>query len=256
MHVKMLVGAVAVVSTLTVAGCGNAVDLSGSHTSSLTKSGFATALTDATSQARSVHVNGTIQAQGQTITLIGDESFGNGTLAGMRADLSAALPTMGSLELRLIGGVLYVNGGQLLSGQLGGKPWLKIDLTDTSNPIGSMLSQLPATMGRGQFIAIAKGLSTLKAVGRETVDGVATTHYQVSVDTSRLGTALGIPTEQLGAVALPKTIRYDVWLDAGSRPVKVAMSYREYGVDLHFSRWGEPVHVAVPPRGQIGSAGF
>jgi hypothetical protein len=256
MQLKMLVGALAVVSTLTVAGCGNAVDLAGAHTTSLTKSAFATALTDATSHARSVHVNGTIQAQGQSITMTGDESFGDGTLTGMRGDLSAVLPGMGSLELRLIGGVLYANGGQLLSGQLGGKPWLKIDLTDTSNPIGSMLSQLPATMGRGQFSAIAKGLSTLKAVGRETVDGAATTHYQVSVDTSRLGTALGIPTGQLGAVALPKTIRYDVWLDAGSRPVKVVMKYREYGVDLLFSRWGEPVHVAAPPPAQVGTAGF
>jgi LppX_LprAFG lipoprotein len=253
---KTLVGAIAVVATLTVAGCGSAVDISGSQSASLSKSSFATALTDATSQAKSVHVTGTVKAQGQTITLTADESFGDRTLKGMSGDVTVVLPAMGSVEARIVGGVVYINGSQLPLGQASGKPWVKIDLTDTSNPVGSMLSQITDTVGPGQITDLLKGLSTVTTVGPETVDGVATTHYKVSVDTSKLGSTLGLDPSQLDGAALPKTVTYDVWLDSASRPVKLSMATTAFSLDLHFSKWGEPVHVVAPPASQVSSAGF
>ncbi len=105
---KTVVGAVAVVATLTVAGCGSAADISGGQTASLTKSGFATALSHATSQATSVHVTGSVRAQGQTITLTADSSFGDHSLKGTSGDATVVLPGMGSVEARIVGGVVYV----------------------------------------------------------------------------------------------------------------------------------------------------
>ena len=174
---KSLVGTVAVVSTLTVAGCGSAVDISGSQGATLTKTSFTTALTRATSQAKSVHLTGTVKAHGQTVTLTADESFGDHSLKGMSGDLTVELPGMGTLEARMVGGVIYLHGTQALLGGSGGKPWVKIDLSDPSNPVGSMLSQITDAMGPGQIAQLLKGLSTVTTLGQETVDGVATTHY-------------------------------------------------------------------------------
>jgi len=250
---KTLVGAVAVVSTLTVAGCGKAVDISGSHGASLNESSFATSVSDATRQVQSVHLEGTFTTQGQRVTVTADTSFGDRTLTGLKGAVRVSLPGMGTLEARLVGGVVYINGAQLGLGALGGKPWVKVDLTDTSNPLGETLAKITDNLGPGQLAETLKGLSTLRTVGAETVDGVATTHYKVSIDTSKLGTTLGLDPSQLGGAALPKTVAYDVWLDEGSRPVKLAMATSMFGMELHFSKWGEPVHVAAPPASQVSS---
>ena len=119
-----------------------------------------------------------------------------------------------------------------------------------------MLSQVTDAMGPGQLSDMLKGLSTVTTVGSETVDGVATTHYKVSVDTSKLGSRLGarLDPSRLAGSRLPKTVTYDVWLDAGSRPVKLTWRTRTFSLELHFSKWGEPVHVVAPPASQVGSA--
>ena len=78
----------------------------------------------------------------------------------------------------------------------------------------------------------------------------------MSVDTSKLGSRLGLDPSLLGGAQLPKTISYDIWLDGDARPVKLAMSSSEYSLDLHFSKWGEPVHVTAPPASQVGSFSF
>ncbi len=257
---KTLVGAVAVVATLTVAGCGSATDIAGSHGAIVTKSGFASALSHATSQAKSVHVVGTVTAQGQTISLTADGAYTDHTLKGTSADVVVSLPAMGSVEARIVGGIVYLKGAGALIGQSGGKTWVKIDLTDASNPLGSMLSQITDSVGPGQFSDLLKGLSTVTRIGPETVDGVATTRYQVSVDTSKLGSklgsTLGLDPSQLSGAKIPKTISYDVWLDSGSRPVKLSMGTGEVGLDLHFSKWGEPVHVVAPPASQVSTFSF
>jgi len=34
-------------------------------------------------------------------------------------------------------------------GQVGGKPWLKVDLTDPNNPIGAMFAKVSGNIGPG-----------------------------------------------------------------------------------------------------------
>ncbi len=253
---KTLVGAVALVSALALAGCGSAADISGAQGASLNRSSFGASLTDATKNMQSVHLDATITAQGQTFHATADQFFGDGTLTGARGVIRVSLPGMGEVEARLVGGVMYLNAGQLGLGQVGGKPWVKVDLTDTSNPVGKMLAQLTDNLGPSQLIETLKSVSTLRRLGPETVDGVATIHYKVTVDTSKLGSAFGLAPGQFGGADVPKTIGYDVWLDAGSRPVKVAMATPMFGAQLHFSKWNEPVPVVVPPASQVGSFSF
>lgn len=249
-----LVGAVAVVSTLGVAGCGSAADISGAQGASLSRSAFADSVAQATQQMRSVHMAGSFTVQGQRLSVTADSSFGDNTLTGAAGIFRVSVPAMGTLQARLVDGVVYVNAGQLGLGQAGGKPWVKVDLTDPGNPLGAMFAKITDNLGPGQFLTTLKSLSTLKSLGAESVDGVASTHYRVTVDTSKLGSALGLDPSQLGNdAALPKTVTYDVWLDAGSRPVKVSMTMSSFAMELHFSHWNEPVHVTAPPASQVSS---
>lgn len=251
---KSLVGAIAVVSTLAVAGCGSAADISGAQGVALNRSGFAASVSHATQQMRSVHMSGSFTVQGQRISVTADSSFGDHTLTGASGVFRVSVPSMGTLQARLVGGVVYLNGAELGLGQVGGKPWVKVDLTDASNPIGAMFAKITENLGPGQLLATLKNLSTLRSLGAETVDGVAATHYRVTVDTTKLGSALGLDPSQLrGDVSLPRTLSYDVWVDAGSRPVRVSMAMSSFAMELHFSRWGEPVHVVAPPASQVSS---
>lgn len=252
---KSLVGAVAVVSTLVVAGCGSASDISGSGSASLTKQNFATAVSQATQGVGSVHMSGTFSTQGQSFDVTSDQSFGDGTIKGFAASITMNLPTVGTLDARLVGGIMYLNAAKLGLGGSGAKPWVKIDLTDTSNPIGAMFSKITSNFGPQQLSTALKAMSTLTKVGSETVDGVATTHYKATIDTSKISSSLGVDLSQLGigASALPKTVPYDVWLDASSRPVKVLMTTPQVSTELHFSRWGAPVTVVAPPATQVGT---
>lgn len=250
---RSLAGAVAVISALAVTGCGSAADISGAQGANLNRSGFAASVSAATSQMSSVHMTGSFTVHGQRITVVADEAFGNHTPTGVTGDLRVSVPTMGTLQARLVGGVVYVNGAQLGLGQPGGKPWVKIDLTDPSNPIGAMFSKVTGTLGPAQLVETLKGLSTLHSLGSEAVDGVATTRYRVTVDTSKLSSTLGLDPAQLGAASVPRSITYDVWLDAGSRPVKVSVDLSALSMELHFSKWGEPVHVVAPPASHVSA---
>lgn len=253
---KPLVAAVALASTLAVVSCGSAADISGGQGASLNRAGFAASVAQATQQVSSVHLTGSFTVQGQRISIVADQSFGNHTLTGVAGVFRVSLPAMGTLEARLVRGVVYVNAGQLGLGQPTGKPWLKVDLTDPGNPLGAMFSKITDTLGPGQLIDTLKGLSTLHSLGSETVDGAVTTHYRVTVDTSTLGSALGLDPSDLDGATLPKSLAYDVWLDSGSRPVKVSADVSEFSMELHFSHWGESVHVAAPPASQVGTFSF
>ena len=64
----------------------------------------------------------------------------------------------------------------------GGKKWVKIDVSDSDNPIG----QLFQAANPGNFAAYLEGVTTFEDKGDETVDGVETHHYDVTVDTATM----------------------------------------------------------------------
>lgn len=253
---QTLIATVAVASALSVAACGNATDAGSGgsgQAAALTKANFASTLSKATSTETSVHVTGTFGAQGKVVKATVDLSFGDQTLTGLAANLSMTLPTVGAIEGRLLDGAVYVNAAKLGLSQSAEKPWIKLDLTGSSSPLAPLFSKLSDNFGPGQLTQTLKGMTTLTMMGTETVDGVSTTHYRATIDTSKLsGTALD--PQSLGGAALPKTIGYDVWVDTDNRPVKVSTSTAAFDVDLHFSKWGVPVHVVAPPAAQVQDA--
>lgn len=250
---KSVIGAVAVLSTVALAGCGSASDISSSQGASLTRQNFASAVTAATTHAGSVHISGTISAQGQKMTLSGDESMSGASIKDVAGAMNLTLPGMGALQVRILSGVIYINVSKLGLPGATGKPWMKVDLTDPSNPLGAVFGKI-SVMNPSQMMSAFTSIATFTKVGIETVDGVQSTHYKVALDTSKAIGMLGLPQSQSGS--LPKTIDYDVWVDGMSRPVKIAATNPMVTMEMHFSKWGEPVHVVAPPASQVGEFSF
>lgn len=249
---KTMISAAALLSTLAIAGCGSATDLSQSQGASLTQQNFASAMTAATSSARSVHMTGSFTVQGQRITLAADESMTTGSFKDAAAAMTLNVAGMGSVEVRIVSGVVYINAGDLGLPSMSGKPWMKVDLTDESNPMGAAFAKI-AAMNPADLMKGFQSISTLTEVGTETVDGIQATHYEVSVDTAKIGDLVGMPHGTTGS--MPKTLTYDVWVDGANRPVEITIDNPMVTVDLHFSAWGQPVHVVAPPASQVSTFG-
>ncbi len=250
---KMVVGTIAVLSTLAVAGCGTATSLSsGSADAALTKSTFAAAMTNATSRYHSVHVNGNIAVQGQQVTMAVDESASGSALKNVAMQATVSMGGLYQVQIRVVDGNLYVNkaGMPILPGST--KPWVKIPLDDPANPFGGVLSKINGSMSPAALATMFRSISTLTELGPATIDTIATTHYRVTVDVSKAASMLGLPPGS-DTAALPKTIAYDVWLDSLSRPVMVSMHTSEGSLGLQFSQWGESVHVVAPPASQVST---
>lgn len=249
--------AAAVVSLIGLSGCGSATDVSKSQSEHLTKVDFASAMSKSTSTARSVHMTIDVSAMGHSFTMNGDVSMNGASDSGTVADtlrqsamsMTMDIPGTGTVEMRLVDGVMYMNAGALDTGGDSAKPWVKVDLTDPSNPFGSMLDQV-GSMSPSQLTKMFRSISTLKNLGADSVDGVPATHYTVSVDTAKVAGLMGLSGAS-GLSSLPKSLTYNVWIDNLSRPIKMSATFSGVSMEMRFSKWNEPVHVVAPPASQV-----
>ena len=269
--------AVAVAAVVT-AGCGG-----GSTSSALSLDPVAAAATKSQSagaarvrlsiavsgpQGKTFHLRGTGAIDGPSSEL----TFKLGSLLG-EAALPSAAPTQlahGSLReitLQEDGDyVIYVRLGSLLSSQLpGGQQWVKLDLSKLGKSAGLDLSKLlsGSQMQPGDLLSLLRtDGAKIHKVGSATVDGVATTHYRVVVDTSSRLKELGTSPLLAGVAAQMPRIPEDVWvgkdglvrrvrvsvdLPHGTTPVRTAVA-----MDLY--DYGAQVDIAAPPAGQVFDA--
>jgi len=130
--------------------------------------------------------------------------------------------------------------------QMGGT-WFKLDkssLDKSGVPVPDLTdqsAQLKDMSGKVQKIVL---------VGDETVDGVATKHYLLTLDGSALSSL------QSGATAAPTvtTIPYDIWVDGNSIMRKFAMTLKQDTGDFVMtgviSKINEAVNIEIPKNAQ------
>ncbi len=221
--------------------------------------------------AGSAKLSGTVKQPGQTTTETVDGSISWGSSAELQGDISGAqgisqFSTTGQVPFAVVDGDMYLQVDAAAAAQLQGKHWMKFDFAELAAASGSSQSANAASGLQGllkQFSpvqsirAIAKSPG-VHAVGRETMDGVATTHFTGTVTLAQLVAAQsGITAAQAQALETAdasvgftgETI--DVWLDAKNLPVRVeeqaSTAKGDMVIDRHFSDYGVPVNVAVPP---------
>jgi hypothetical protein len=278
-RVAALASALAVaVAAVVTAGCGG-----GSTSSALSLDPVAAAATKSQSAGAarvrlSIAVSG---PQGKTFRLRGtgaidgpssDLRFKLGSLLGRVGLPSAAMTQLAHGSMREItlqedgDYIIYVRLGSLLSSQLpGGQQWIKLDLSKLGKSAGLDLSKLlsGSQMQPGDLLSLLQTEGAkIHKVGPATVNGAATTHYRVVVDTrSRLKDLTTSPLLAGVAAQVPR-IPEDVWIgkDGLVRHVRVSLNLPHgatavrttMAMDLY--DYGAQVDIAAPPSSQVFDA--
>jgi hypothetical protein len=128
------------------------------------------------------------------------------------------------------------------------KPWLKIDLS--SGPLAS--SGLGA-LNMGSMLKGMQGALSIKPKGQESIDGIDTTRYAVTVNAAKALAAQG-----LGSLA-PSTgnsIVYNLWVDSDDLVRKLAADSKSFSLQMQLSDYGSPVTIEAPPPSEIGTSPF
>jgi hypothetical protein len=205
-----------------------------------------------TAKAPSEHVKmtGTGSASGVAVTINGSGDFDNRKrLGSMQATFSAS-GLSGRIDEVLSGTTLYMSS-PLFAGSLpNGKSWMKLDLQKALASKGIDFSAL-MTQSPAQSLTRLEAAGTVKKLGTATIDGVATTHYRAHIDVSKVPQG-----QKIEALTHAKYGPTDIWIgnaDGYVHRTSISYSYSVGGrstsssMKMDFSRFGEPVHVTVPP---------
>jgi hypothetical protein len=212
-------------------------------------------------QGRMLRIRGT----GVIDCTSGELTFGLGS-----ALQQAGLPAGTSLKEILLEQdgdlVMYVRAGFLAARLPGGKHWAKLDLSKLGKSAGVDLSQLMSgsTLQPTDLLSLLKAEgATVTTIGTETVDGTATTHYHVVVDTAKALEAKGLtsPTLSLIAADVP-TVPEDVWVgkDGLVHRIRLSLGMQQNGMPLRMAMamdlydYGADVTIAAPPSSDVFDA--
>ena len=265
--------AIAAVAVST-AGCGG-----GSSSSALQLDPVAAAATKTQNAgAAHVHLSVVLKGHGRTVRLHGAGAI-DGTSSAMNFNLGSMLSRMGlpatgtpgaaslkEVALEQNGDyVIYLRLAALSSQLPGGKQWIKVDLTKLGKSAGIDLGQMMS----GSQVQPSDLLSMLEAdgakvqeVGPATVDGVATTHYRVSVDVAKALQSSGLANPLLSAAASQmKTVHQNVWIGANRLVRRITVHYSSprpgaprMAMQMDISDYGTSATIAAPPSSQVFDA--
>jgi hypothetical protein len=230
----------------------------------------------------SMTMSGIPNAPSGSITIAGKGAFDYRRQAGrMTMDMGSALGNLappGSARVDVVfeGLVMYMRMPFLTRLIPGGRPWLKLDLEEAGRQAGVDLAAL-SQVGQSdptQYLTYLSGASDdVREVGRQSIDGVPTTHYHAEID---LGKVLEqapasvreraqASIEQLQDMLADDTMPVDVWIDRRGLPRRMSSSYEmkvpdsEDTFDIRYSveigDYGIRVRVKPPPASQVTDLG-
>lgn len=213
----------------------------------LTPANFAD-MVDKQIDAGTYHTTMTIGAEGQTINAEGDARL---TDSGAEMTMTMSVPGMdGGMELRMVGGKLYMNMGELT-----GDKFYAIDPNDVDDPLASSFGSSLDQMSVAESMESIKDaiVSVEKAGEPESIDGVDAQPYEVVVDTTKITGAAGEQFQQAeeAGATLPATISYVYFVGPDGLPRKMTMDLEGSTTDMTFSDWGEDVTIEAPAKDQI-----
>lgn len=230
--------AAATLSIGVLAGCGPqgaATDVR--PVAELTDDSFASSIGTAVAEAGSAHVEAKGSLMGLPLNVEGDVTGGEEP-----QDFALALASAdGGIDVRLVDQVAYGKVDPFTGGK-----FLRIDLTDADDPLVAQLKSFTDQVDAKSLLADLDGAISIEATGDEpvTLDGVETTAYEVTVDTTQL------PGADV-AGQRPTSIELTVQMGADDLPRRIVMDQGGAPITVDFSAWGEPVEVAAPAADEV-----
>lgn len=169
----------------------------------------------------------------------------------------------GEFSVRLVGGSLYLGGGEKAAASMDGKRWLKFPMKlkdpDRAGGFGGMQRQ--ADQDPAAKASLLPQSDDVKKIGEETVDGVRTTHYAGAVEVTDLLTRRTAKSplqaerrkkaveqyKQLGVSRL----KLDMWVGPDDRMVKfrerAQATQGPLDLTIRFFDINKPITVQAPP---------
>ncbi|MFN8015880.1 MAG: hypothetical protein U0R17_04645 [Acidimicrobiia bacterium] len=292
---KLLLSLIVVVMALNACGSNDKKSDSNESKSNLSKTSInaLTAAADASEKAKSYsfeatstisgkiagqNINGSIKMNGST-SADGKTSVTNIDMSSLLSGFSSLLGSGGNytMEQRVIDGVSYTRNPDLFGS--GKEYWVK---TDISQFLEAQQSQNP-----NQYLQYLKATSgDVKKVGKETVNGVETTHYKATIKSNDIIKKFdskewknfyndqGVSDSDYEKIksAYKKGISdipVDVWVGSDERPVKMKLKTNinvgaftsgltqdskaafDSEFEILFTNWGVDVKVELPPADKI-----
>ncbi|MET0837306.1 MAG: LppX_LprAFG lipoprotein, partial [Marmoricola sp.] len=251
---RSLALALAVGVSFGLAGCGNENTGKGLASAdgadityareALPKDDIMRATYEAAMKAKSAHMTMTMSGKAK-LSAKGDIVYGARQPA-MSMTMSMPQMAKGRLEMRLVGGVIYMQ----LPGLTPPGKFVAIDPKDKASMLAKSFAGTADQMDPLKSLRTAeKAVQSADRVGKQTLGGVEVDHYKVVVDTAAL--VKGLDPAAAKQAQIPETVTYDMWLDAENllRRMSFAMSGVEFEAEM--SRWGKPVTVQSPAPGDI-----
>ncbi|MFE2600895.1 DUF6612 family protein [Streptomyces sp. NPDC059396] len=163
------------------------------------------------------------------------------------------------VEIRLVDGGLYLNGGKEAAAEMDGKSWMKLPTDQT----GEGASGLPSTFDQNPADESASltAADDLTRVGEETVGSVATTHYTGTVGLDDMRAALAgedAETKKRREKSLKDyetlgidKLTMDIWIDKDDRAkqfrLRGAAKQGPLDMLIKFLDYNKPVEIKAPP---------
>ena len=262
---KLVIGAMGVAAVLGACGGGSPSPLA-----VVSRAPAQTTAAKTSKVSVTVHMAGVTGLPAGGVSIGGEGAFDYGAGQGT---LTLDLPAVGGVNIGRVdavfaAGVVYEKLPSQFAAELGGKPWVKLDLRS----VGADVSQL----GQAQSDPTA-GLNYLRGVtgavtkvGDEKVRGTDTTHYRATVDLARAAAATPEPgrtaLQKLVGLFTVKTFPVEVWIDGDNRVRRLTFTFDLSSVHVPNARtqptgtmtmtmelfdFGTPVSVTLPPADQV-----
>ncbi|TSD63639.1 hypothetical protein [Aeromicrobium piscarium] len=254
---KLLPALLATLALLFVSACGSDDSGGGSGSSEgvgedkdveLTQENFAEEISKAQLDAGTAHMTMTMDMMGTPITMEGDTVLADDP-ADVAMSLSMDMEGMGapegtSMDMRMVDQVIYMNMGQMTEDK-----FVKIDLTDESNPLGAEFSDiLEQSNPAAQIEAMNDSITSFEEAGDGgEIDGVSTTKYNLTLDAAKVMEAQGQDT-----VGAPETFEYVMYVGEDNLPRQMDIEIPGMGTStIEWSKWGEDVSIDAPSDDEI-----
>lgn len=166
-----------------------------------------------------------IDADGERLDITGEGAFdytkASGTFVMDLPEIEGM--KIGRIEAILVDNVIYEKFPAHLAANLGGKPWIKIDLNEALGAELAQLAQQAQSSNPTQITALTLGAENVEEIGQEEVRGTSTTHYKVTVSLKKALAEAEDPNlkeviEQTAAVYTSDTVPIEVWMDDEGLP--------------------------------------
>ncbi|MCO1599327.1 hypothetical protein M8C17_29645 [Micromonospora sp. RHAY321] len=203
---------------------------------------------EATDKTESVTVTMKGTAGGEKVSMQGVVDLGS----PLKAEMTTADPDGTTTTVRMIGAVVYVEVPAEDRGSVGGKRWMKMDLTALGEQAGMDFTKQFEDVDPIKQVKTLLATEGVTVVGQETVNGAPTVHYTVTTPVAtylgQVDAKLRAGVEKEMAKQGVKELKIDLWVDEQYRPRRAGIVMGKMGdMVVDYTDYGKAATIETPP---------